>query len=490
MQWLKAMLKPGCDKRVPMVLPSKKLHTSNTVTASLLDSAVSSCTGGSLEVVSLERFQQQLEAMSSVSASSDTAHTDRHMVRGDGCSWQQSSHRMVRKSRGKRNAPIVVCLRESIRAFGRSSKSRPTPLTTRRTLSESSASDMVVKLAPFGTSDGKKATKNFNAFLSAVEKVHTKDGRYALCSQNINQSACQSDKEQLNNSIDHQQTAETQYDLSRLLSFCENVDVIHNDLRSVVQDVNVASDDQSDQSEKSEDSCSSHLSTTESDTEPTEDSSTNRKSRQCCQVSPQHCPQCLAAYYAYTHYYALGSKYFKIEVIEDNETSANDYTQQAQTEPNSPTWMNNTSPTETLLQHRHIDVVSLDLTGSDVTFTIEQHATNSSSPKGPALPSSPEFIHNFYCTMFGFVPCLPGYCFVPAFYFTFPMWSVPKPVSSMSKKMPTMSQQHRHSSSLHGERLCTCLYLFSLFVLNRQNCAQFYYRYTSHRSETAKTKNL
>jgi len=450
------MLKPGGDKRVPSAVPSKKLHSGNTATASLSDSSVNNCTGGSLEVVSLERFQQQLEAMTSLSSSNDFTHTERHMVRGDSCTWQHSSQRTVRNSRGKRNAPIVVCLRESIRAFGRSSKSRPVSATSRRTLSESNASEMVVKLAPFGTSHGKKATKNFNAFLSAVEKVHTKDGKYALCSQNINQStSTHSERQQLNNSVEYQQTADTQFDLSRLLSCRDNVELIHNDLRSVVPDVGTASDDQSD---KSEDSCSSHLSTTESDTEPADESLTNRKDGECCDVSPQHCPQCLAGYYAYTHYYALGSKYFKIEVVEDDETNSDGYSQQVRTEPNSPTWMNSSS-TETLLQHRHIDVVSLDLTGSDVTFTIEQHPTDSSSPEGATLSSSPEFIHNFYCTMFGFVPCLPGYCFVPAFYFTFPMWSVPKPLSSMSKKASsTPSQQRRHSSSQHGERLCPCWY--------------------------------
>jgi len=465
------MLKPGSDKRTPVAVPTKKLYSGNTATASVLDNSVSGSTGGSLEIVSLERFQQQLEAMSSQSSSSDFTHADHHAVRGDGCAWQHSTQRTVRNNRGKRNTPIVVCLRESIRAFGRSSKSRPVSAPTRRTLSESNASDanVVMKLSPFGTSHGKKATKNFNAFLSAVEKVHTKEAKYALCSQNINQSPNQSDREQLNNSVDHQQTADTQFELSRLLNFRDNVEVIHNDLRSAVQDASATSDDQSD---KSEDSCSSRLSTTtESDTEPADESSTNRKKSECCEVSPQHCPQCLAAYYAYTHYYALGSKYFKIEVIEDGETDAGGYSQRVQTEPNSPTWMNSTSPTETLLQHRHIDVVSLDLTGSDVTFTIEQHSTDSSSQEGATLSSCPEFIHNFYCTMFGFVPCLPGYCFVPAFYFTFPMWSVPKPLSSTSKKTSTSSQQHRHSSSQYGERLCTCGYfLVNILFIHLVEC--------------------
>jgi len=478
------MLKPGSDKRIPVAVPSKKLCSAGntTATASVLDSCTGSgSTGRSLEVVSLERFQQQLEAMSSTqsSSSSDFTHADRHSARGgDGCSsWQHpSSQRTLRNGRGKRNAPIVVCLRESIRAFGRGgSKPRLASATTRRTLSESNASDanVVMKLSPFGggTSHGKKAaTKNFNAFLSAVEKVHTKEGKYALCSpQNINQSVSPADREELNNSVDHhnQQTASEnpQFELSRLLSLRDNVEVIHNDLHSVAQDVSAVSDDQSD---KSEDSCSSRLSTTgESDTEPVaDDTSTNRKkscSECCTEVSPQHCPQCLAAYYAYTHYYALGSKYFKIEVIEDGETTAESgggYS--SQTEPNSPTWVN-TAPsptTETLLQHRHIDVVSLDLTGSDVTFTIEQHAVDSTSQEGSTLSSScPEFIHNFYCTMFGFVPCLPGYCFVPAFYFTFPMWSVPKPLSSTtSKKTSAPSQSRRHSSSQYEERLCTCAY--------------------------------
>ena len=460
MYLLGAMLKPGSDKRIPLAVPHKKLHSANVATASLLDGSVSSCTGGSLEVVSLERFQQQLEAMSSQSSSNDCSHTDRHAARGDGCSWQHSSQRMVRNSRGKRNAPIVVCLRESIRVLGRSAKSRPVFSTTRRTLSESNASDanVVVKFPPFGNSHSKKATKNFNAFLSAVEKVHAKDGKFASCSQNINESPNEPDREQLNNSVDQQQTSETQLDLSRLLSRRNNVEVIHNDLSGAFPDVNTASDDQSD---KSEDSCSSRLSTTESDTEPADDSSSARKSTaECCEVSPQHCPQCLAAYYAYTHYYALGSKYFKIEVVEDGETNADSYPQRVQTEPNSPTWVNSTpSSSDTPnLQHHHIDVVSLDLTGSDVTFTIEQHATDSLSQEGATLSSCPEFNHNFYCTMFGFVPCLPGYCFVPAFYFTFPMWSVPKPLSSVPANTSAPSQQRRHINTPHGERLYTCLY--------------------------------
>jgi len=498
------MLRSGSDKRIPVAVPSKKLCAGggNTTAASVLD--VSS-TGGSLEIVSLERFQQQLEAMSSLQSSSSNDFTlvDHHSPRiGDSCSsWQHaSSQRMLRNGRGKRNSPIVVCLRESIRAFGRGAGSKTRPVsaaTTTRTLSESNASDasIVAKLSPpFGgggsgaTSHGKKAvaTKNFNAFLSAVEKVHTKEGKYALCStQNINQSASLPDREQLNNSVDHhshQQTASENphFELSRLLSFRENVEVIHNDLRN--QDGGTASDDQSD---KSEDSCSSRLSTTggDSDTEPSvpDETLTSRKkgraASECCttasEVSPQHCPQCLAAYYAYTHYYALGSKYFRIEVIEDGETMISDSGSgvgySSQTEPNSPTWVSSSTTTNTLLQHRHIDVVSLDLTGSDVTFTIEQHSTDSSSTslhEGSTSSSSssscpPEFIHNFYCTMFGFVPCLPGYCFVPAFYFTFPMWSVPKPMSSASKKTSStvpLQGSRRHSSSQFEERLCTCGY--------------------------------
>jgi len=128
--------------------------------------------------------------------------------------------------------------------------------------------------------------------------------------------------------------------------------------------------------------------------------------------------------------------------------------------------VNSSSPTETLLQHHHIDVVSLDLTGSDVTFTIEQHATDSSSQEGATSSSSPEFIHNFYCTMFGFVPCVPGYCFVPAFYFTFPMWSVPKPLSSVSTKPSTPSQQRRNTNTPYSERLYTCVYSATQFLIH------------------------
>jgi len=329
------MLKSGAEKRIPLVVPTKKLHSANLTPAGLLDSSVAGCNGGSLEVVSLERFQQQLEAMSSLSSSNDCIHTERH---GDGrhgdagCSWQP---RTVRSGRGKRNAPIVVCLRESIRAFGRG-KTRPVSAAIpRRTLSESSASDVVVKLSPFGKKAA--AAKNFNAFLSAVEKAHAKDiGKFAAAcsSQNINPTVTSADREPLNNTVGDHRPAPTdgQLDLSQLLGFHgANVEVIHNDLSATSDD----------QSEKSEDSCSSRLSGTESDAEATDESSAPRKNDggATCEVLPQHCPQCLAACYAYTHYYALGSKYFKIEVIEDEDGNSAGLPHRVQTEPNSPTWV-------------------------------------------------------------------------------------------------------------------------------------------------------
>ena len=134
------MLRGAGEKRQLFVTHSKRTHHHHISSTGDPSGSASSCCHGScnsrsLEVVSPERFQQQLEGMSSSSLFSDAEHrskSDHHA--------HSQTHRMSRSSRGKRSMPIVVCLRESIRTQGGRRNGRLSTCMGRRTLSESNAS--------------------------------------------------------------------------------------------------------------------------------------------------------------------------------------------------------------------------------------------------------------------------------------------------------------------------------------------------------------
>jgi hypothetical protein len=458
------MIKAATDKRHPLVTSVKRTSQLNLPAVGEPVGVASSCCHGgfssSLEVVSQERFQQQLEGMSS------SVDADRRSKLEQ--QTQSLSQRSMRCSRGKRNMPIVVCLRESIRTHGGRRSSKLSAGSDRRTLSESSASvadvsvqtliSMSEELPSSAPPTDDKRAKNFNAFLSAIEKVHSKGHKLVQPARNVEHSI---DRKKVNMThssatglavLNNEDPSAGSVDMLRPLELahCKNIDLIHNDLKGPVRPLSdsMISDDHSELTEP-ESSCG-RSSSSESDSEPNEELSGDSQD-----VAPHQCPKCLAAYYAYTHYYALGSKYFKIEVVDDDGNYVNDSSDgvYVETETQHHSW-------RPFNDHRHIDVVSLDLTGSDVTFTVEQLAVNSSSSSGDCSssrsPSSPEFSHNFYCTMFGFMPCVPGYCFVPAYYFTFPMWSVSKSSASCLSNTDKSSVNARSASSQLVEPLCSC----------------------------------
>lgn len=458
------MLKVVTDKRHPLVASVKRTsHLNLPAVSEPVGVASSCCHGGyssSLEVVSQERFQQQLEGMSSF-VDADRRSKLEQQTSG-------LSQRAMRSSRGKRNMPIVVCLRESIRTHGGRRSSKMSAGSDRRTLSESSASvadvsvqtliSMSEELPSSAPPTDDKRAKNFNAFLSAIEKVHLKGHKLMQPAQNVEHSI---DRRKVNMThhsatgfaiLNNEDPNVGSVDLLRPLELthCKNIDLIHNDLKDPVLPLSdsMISDDRSELTEP-ESSCG-RSSSSESDSELNEELSGDSQD-----VAPHQCPKCLAAYYAYTHYYALGSKYFKIEVVDDDGCYVNDSSDGVyiETEVQHHSW-------KPFNDHRHIDVVSLDLTGSDVTFTVEQLTVNSSNSNGDRSSarssSSPEFSHNFYCTMFGFMPCVPGYCFVPAYYFTFPMWSVSKTSASCLSGTDKPSVSSRSVSSQHEEPLCSC----------------------------------
>jgi len=449
------MLKDGSDKRHSLATPSKRTSQVHVTSSAEPTGATGSCCYGgcssSLEVVSQERFQVQLEAMSSFTDTERRSKPEQQL---------QSHQRALRCSRGKRNMPIVVCLRESIRTHGARRNSKSSTSFIRRTLSESSASVADVSVQTLITmsedlpssappTDDKKS-KNFNSFFSVIDKVQSKSQRFSPGLQNVELNV---DRKQvahndpgcsiaLNNEDPHISYVDALRPLE--LTRCKNIDVIYNDLRGPKLSF---SDDHSDETEPE---CSSgRSSSSESDAE--------EQAFDSNEVAPQQCPKCLAAYYAYTHYYALGSKYFKIEVVDDDGNCFRDSQDVAYSE--IQTQHHNWRP---FSGHRHIDVVSLDLTGSDVTFTVEQLTVNTSnissdcsSSRSTLATSAPEFSHNFYCTMFGFVPCVPGYCFVPAYYFTFPMWSVSKTSSSC---LSTMDNKNLNIHPSVSAQQCSCTY--------------------------------
>lgn len=564
-----------------------------------------------LELVSEESFQQRLEGMASfVDCPADHGGREMRCTAGAGADRSSGTiHKAQKSGRLRRNSPIVVCLRDSIRLSCASSSRGRTPRMTVAAATDDAASEPpvfgptttaangrllretktssaaigsgggeVVASAPTFPTRNARGSKNFNAFLSAVERVHAKPTEPKFIAQNLDR--CSADPEAIGDrrqpggeppgsvsgrAADEEQPGETdvvvalnnalivgQSDAERTaLAERDNVDVICNDLRggasSSSSDSAAAAGgaeavlppeafEDSDQSEETSSVRSSSESTSSSDAEAetapalaadgpattlTADELDRLSARangfgiRRYEVPPDQCPECLSAYYAYTHYYAQGSKYFKIEVLNRDHndddggsppptttscgvgTGADDDVFRFPSSPASPSassggkarrpggsgrsaaakvnHIGGQGHHQTLppfLFHRHIDTVSLDLTGSDITFTVEQHPLDSPPPPpppppAPHTPPRPRFqappppsssapyhsdpsLQNLCYAMFGLLPYTPGYCFIPAFYLTFPMWSVPKPAPGPSgypsrgaNKAKTPSQKHQ-----------------------------------------------
>lgn len=514
-------------------------RTNAAHTLSSLDSATYVVTNGcnssrSLELVSKESFRQRLEGMSSSCLDCLTEHR-KDLTTHSGVSSLAattstcSTQKLSKSNRIKRNSPIVVCLRESIRLAEAKSRARvPTTLTNishsrkaeddqppKENEKEKFASvsySLSTSISPPLSSSGthvpnnsvatkpEKGSKNFNAFLSVVEKVHRKDNQPQLSVQNLSSSSYDGIQERQNfaqsDAFRESLSGETVLNNKTLIgpgdtsltietarmAFAEknNVDVICNDLRSSRPDTHSGVFEDSDPS----DSSCRHSSSESSDMEPEVFEEEHGLSKEELdrlsehtdgfamrryELPPHECPECLSAYFAYTHYYAQGSKFFKIEVLDRDEEPCRCYSAPESTSDGfsecPPTNRSSAShadvkgklkvnhigqpnrqPLSPFSFHRHIDTVSLDLTGSDVTFTVEQHAPDAASvPPGAAThrpateshsPGHPDYYHSFYCSMFGLVPCVPGYCFIPAVYFMFPIWSIPKPSMAAAGQPP------------------------------------------------------
>jgi len=279
----------------------------------------------------------------------------------------------------KRNSPIVVCLKDSIRAAARSRCSRASVVVIPevRSSGKGSSGTNVVRentasQPPINTSgnggrlrrpgtnggpgigttgsDCKKRSKIFSAFLLAVEREHVKERRAEaprnLLESKMNECSVKDGGRSvvpLNNNTTQERQEGAGGDARRfssshdiILKLCDNVEVIRNDLTG---DNKGDVDSDVDAETSVTDPSATPSSGSGSDSETAEATVVDLSEEELARMSsclagcpailcddrtsshppvpplPHDCPQCLETYYAYTHYYAQGSRYFSIEVI-------------------------------------------------------------------------------------------------------------------------------------------------------------------------------
>lgn len=462
---------------------------------------------GSLEVVSMETFQQQLEGMSSCMGCQRERLKDTNK--------KPSTRRPRKSARVKSNSPIVVRLRDTIKVsvWG---KLKGSPLSSDLEYESSSEESFPVTSqvkdhaaeTPYGPapddSHGSKRYprgrhikrrlcrdgKNFNAFLSAIEKVHSKDKELYLVN-NLNQYSWHSKEYKassdllLNNCVPpyhrHSQGALKLRNIppkaQALQPNRDNIELICNDLHSERHSPELFGSTDSENSSvvshsdtQSESDISSQSDSVGSEDLSREELEHLREYTEGCPLTrydcmPHECPECLATYYSSTHYFAQGSDFLKIEVLDEKEASSSARTTPSVTsvdlvsqglgvivkgpkkvEVSVATILQQQSKQSTHSQpkHHHFDTVSVDLTDSSVTFSVSYPSEEASDPITepqyslqnhmytsfvPRAEDYGDFCSHFYSTMLGYMPFLmPYYSMVPTFYpWTYPVMAIPRP---------------------------------------------------------------
>lgn len=265
--------------------------------------------GNSLEIVNQERFQQQLEGMMSQADSSDggkstsgivpcTSLNSRSSPRGNGGTGPSGSG-----GSGKRNTPIVVCLRETIRS-GSTGSIRRTAKPHSFTASSGAANRRPASLSESNSSVADVSVQTVISLAHDLSQHRDYGSKTSSKCCNSRRSELVSRRRRERERERHLLNNSVRYDdedggaTSR-----RNIELIRNDLRQTSSSVS-----------STDDAASSSSPPTSTFTSESDSDNTTTASASSSASATQHCHKCLAASHPYTHYYALGSKYFKIEV--------------------------------------------------------------------------------------------------------------------------------------------------------------------------------
>jgi CCR4-NOT transcription complex subunit 6 len=430
-----------------------------------------------LEVVSAESFQQRLEGMSSCVDCLKERSKDAVVSR------EARGRRHRKPTRVRLNSPIVVRLQDTIKVSVKH-KLKPSPRSS-DIESESSSSDDGSSLKKETVSLSRKHLsghllrlsrndKNFNAFLSAIEKVHLKDhGTLSGRLENLEEYVCRvKDKAVantlLNNSINCRTSINDKDGKSNCRSLeafiqSQNIDLICNDLSSKSS---AFDSDESSTDEPSEDSSalsSPEESSSESDLVSSSESLEEELSKEELErltnfttgfavtkyeCLPYECPECLAAYYTYAQYHTQGSDFYKSQEEDYDLTDVESDSSESAESSNSGcpppqevivksggkvevsvAWLSDDKKLrKRKSRYQKGNSVTVDLSDTDVEFSVQYH------PDTPLEQSNHVYQQDWYFynsyNVYGFIPYAYPYAFLPPYYMMYPLWyaTIPKPI--------------------------------------------------------------
>lgn len=439
-----------------------------------------------------------------------------------------------KKPSARAGTPVVVHLKDTIKVSIKG-KMRSSPVSSDHE-SDNSSDDSIPshkclerKQRQLGASGGgsrylkhsgihrRGRDKNFNAFLSAIEKVHFKENTHVAANlDHLNAQQQQQQHQQQQQQHPRQFTQTSKHEAGPYLlnnsvhvhgsgSFIKrstfskpeptpylnkkrNIDLICNDLHSE----RASTGSPCSSSGRSEDTdfaeTSSDVSGTETPTEwdlssgsdfeelskeeladLTEYTTGYALTKYSC--LPHDCPQCLSTYYSHIHvnYDSQDSDWFRVEIVDGNGEVTGDFKQnqddnnddvrntvvidcpvkitgQGKVEVSLANLFNHPDPNPTASSsssssasssgsrratsssYTNPNAVLVDLTDSEISFSISNHAPVPSAQPPP--PFYPDLYQNFYYTMFGYVPHFVPYYLVPppTYYNPYAMVSVPRPL--------------------------------------------------------------
>ncbi|XP_052685301.1 uncharacterized protein LOC128165125 isoform X1 [Crassostrea angulata] len=346
--------------------------------------------------------------------------------------WKQ---RQLRKQT-KAHSPIVIQLKDTLKAaLKQKQRTLADTLLKSKQREESedcklSNSDVSVvsdeEIASSKEIKTKKDVKNLSALISVIEKTHRKDKKFHVGSNNLARNTRTKSSKfvadyVLNNATYSLENTDQVSSKPRSIAECENVEVICNDLNesdkgSYMEDTesDTVSTISSSESQCESDASNSQPETMETEMTPEELERLAQFTTGCPLIRydcpPSECPQCLSEfYYNYQYYYDQGlAQPFQappetkepqeesleseaeegVEVIEESQSQVEDEATEAEIidtnspseKSDSPTKPSKKASTKQLLdigikspQEPFPDDVYVDLTDTDVTFTVYYH---------------------------------------------------------------------------------------------------------------------